>query len=192
MLKLLLALFTLLLMSGCVHDISVAPELSKIQKMRPVTIHRTVAYYIPFELYKQSVVTPGGNNDELRYSPYKDTEASFKKVLDNVFTKVYKIDSLDDEKIKKHNIQFVFVPAIETMSFSNSNVDWQPTKFNMILKVQVLQADNRELFNTYAQGKGIANFRQYQENPTYAVEIASRSAFLQFQDEIITKRQLFK
>ncbi|MEE8589297.1 MAG: hypothetical protein V3S80_08155, partial [Sulfurimonadaceae bacterium] len=61
-----------------------------------------------------------------------------------------------------------------------------------ILKVQVLQADNRELFTTYAQGKGVANFRQYQENPTYAVEIASRSAFLQFQDEIITKRQLFK
>jgi hypothetical protein len=192
MLKLLLILFTLLLMSGCVHDISVAPELSKIQKTRPVTIHRTVAYYIPTELYKESVVTPGGNNDELRYSPYKDTEASFKKVLDNVFTKVYKIDSLDDEKIKKHNIQFVFVPAIETISFSNSNVDWQPTKFNMILKVQVLHADNRELFTTYAQGKGVANFGRYQDNPTYAVEIASRSAFLQFQDEIITKRQLFK
>ncbi|MGB5966303.1 MAG: hypothetical protein WBF77_12425 [Sulfurimonadaceae bacterium] len=192
MLKLLLALFTLLLMSACVHDISVAPELSKIKKTRPVTIHRTVAYYIPTELYTQSVITPGGNSDDLRYTPYKDTELSFKKVLDNVFTEVYKIDSLNDAKIEQYNIQFIFVPTIETMSFSNSNVDWQPTKFNFILKVQVLHADNKELFTTYAQGKGVANFGRYQDNPAYAVEIASRSAFLQFQDEIITKRKLFK
>lgn len=192
MLKLLLSLFFLLTVSGCVHDISVAPELSKVQKTRPVTIHRTVAYYIPPDLYKLSVVTPGGNNDELRYSPYQDTEASLKKVLKNVFTKVYKIDSLNDETIKMHNIRFVFIPAIETMSSSNSNVDWQPTKFNMILKVKVLNADKNELFTTYAQGKGVANFGRYQDNPTYAVEVASRSAFLQFQDEIITKRKRFK
>lgn len=192
MIKVLSALFTLLLMSGCVHDISVAPELSKIEKTRPVTIHRSVAFYIPAELYTQSVITPGGNNDDLRYSPYKDTEPSLKKVLDNVFTKVYKIDSLNDEKIEKHNIQFIFIPTIETMSFSNSNVDWQPTKFNMILKVKVLESDNSELFTTYAQGKGVANFGRYQDNPTYAVETASRSAFLQFQDEIITKRKRFK
>lgn len=192
MLKLLLSLLTLILISGCVHDISVAPELSKINKTRPVTIHRTVAYYIPPELYNESVMTPGGNNDELRYSPYQDTEASFKRVLENVFTKVYKVDSLSDEKMIEHKIRFVFIPSIETMSSSNSNVDWQPTKFNMILKVKVLKTDNNELLTTYAQGKGIANFGRYQDNPTYAVETASRSAFLQFQDEIITKRALFK
>jgi len=192
MLRYLIALLTLLIFTGCVHDISVAPELSKIEKTRPVTIHRTVAYYIPKERYEKSVQTPGGNNDKLRYSPYKDTEVAFKKVLDNVFTKVHKIDSLDDEKIKKHNIRFIFIPEIETMSFSNSNVDWQPTKFNMILKVQVLKADKSKLFTSYAQGKGVANFGRYQDNPTYAVEIASRSAFLQFQDEIITKRKRFK
>ena len=78
------------------------------------------------------------------------------------------------------------------MSLSNSNVDWQPTKFNIILKVKVLTADKSELLTTYAQGKGVANFGRYRDNPTYAVEIASRSAFLQFQDEIITKRKRFK
>ena len=192
MLKLFAALLMLLIVSGCVHDISVAPELSKIEKTRPVTIHRTVAYYIPPETYEQVVLTPGGNNDKLRYSPYKDTEPSLKKVLDNVFTEVHKISSLDDEKIKKHNIKFIFIPEIETMSLSNSNVDWQPTKFNIILKVKVLTADKSELLTTYAQGKGVANFGRYQDNPTYAVEIASRSAFLQFQDEIITKRKRFK
>ncbi len=192
MLKLFAASLLLLLLSGCVHDISVAPELAKIEKVRPVTIHRTVAYYIPKERYEKSVQTPGGNNDKLRYSPYKDTEASFKKVLVNIFTEVHKIDSLDDEQIKKLGIQFIFTPEIETMSFSNSNVDWEPTKFNMILKIKVLKADKSELFTSYAQGKGIANFGRYQDNPAYAVEIASRSAFLQFQDEIITKRKRFK
>jgi len=192
MLRYFLALLTLLIFTGCVHDISVAPELSKIEKTRPVTIHRTVAYYIPAKRYTKSIQTPGGNNDKLRYSPYKDTEASFKKVLNNVFTKVYKIDSLDDEKIKKEGIRFIFTPEIETMSFSNSNVDWQPTKFNMILKVKIQNANKSELFTTYAQGKGVANFGRYQDNPTYAVEIASRSAFLQFQDEIISKRKRFK
>ncbi len=192
MLKPLVPLLTFLFLSGCVHDISVAPELSKIEKVRPVTIHRTVAYYTPAERYDEVVITPGGNSDELRYLPYQDTEPSLKKVLDNIFTAVYKIDSLDDEKIKKHNIQYIFIPAIETMSYSNSNVDWQPTKFNMILKVKILKADKTKLFTTYAQGKGVANFGRYQDNPTYAVEIASRSAFLQLQDEIITKRARFR
>lgn len=182
----------LLMLGGCVHDISVAPELSKIQKVRPVTIKASVAYYIPADRYIERVTTPGGNNDDLRYTPYQDTEAALKKVLDNVFTSVYKVDSLTDGTIEKHGIQFIFVPQIETMSFSNSNVDWEPTKFNMILKVQVLQADNRELFTTYSEGKGIANFGRYRNDPAYAVEIASRSAFLQFQDEIITRRKEFK
>lgn len=192
MIRLLCSFFPLLMLSGCVHDISVAPELSKIQKVRPVTIHATVAYYIPAERYAERFVTPGGNNDKLQYTPYIDTEAALKQVLDNVFTRVYRIDSLSDAAIEKNGIQFVFIPQIETMSFSNSNVDWEPTKFNMILHVQILQADKKELFTTYAEGKGIANFGRYQNNPAYAVEIASRSAFLQFQDEIITKRKAFR
>ncbi len=192
MIRLLFSLFFLFILSGCVHDISVAPELSKIEKVRPVTIKATVAYYIPADRFQERVVTPGGNNDDLQYAPYQDTEAALKKVLDNVFTKVYKIDSMTDDNIRRDGIQFIFVPQIETMSFSNSNVDWEPTKFNMILKVQILKADNMELFTTYAEGKGIANFGRYENDPTYAVEIASRSAFLQFQDEIITKRKEFK
>ncbi len=191
MFKLLLPLLTLFLFTACVHDVSVAPELSRVKKTRPVTINATVAYYIPDKLYKLSVQTPGGNNDTLRYSPYAETEPALKKVLNNVFTKVYKINSLDDKLIAEKKISFIFIPNIETMSSSNSNVDWQPTKFNMILKVKILR-NNKELFTTYAQGKGIANFGRYQDNPAYAMEIASRSAFLQFQDEIITKRKRFK
>ncbi|WP_345977423.1 hypothetical protein [Sulfurimonas sp. HSL3-7] len=188
----LFLLFPLVLMSGCIHDISVAPELSKIIKERPVTIHRTVAYYIPSELYALQVTTPGGNNDELRYSPYKESEAALKKVLGNVFTEVHRIDSLDDPKIGEHRIRFIFVPQIETMSYSNSNVDWQPTKFSFILKVKFLTVDKKRFYESYAHGKGISNFGRYQDNPAYAVEIASRSAFLQLQDEIINQRTLFR
>jgi len=187
-----LLLLPLLLLSGCVHDISVAPELSKIKKVRPVTIYRSVAYYIPSDLLDQSAKTPAGNNDELAYTPYRDTEPALRKVLENVFTEVYRIDSLDDPKIGKHDIRFIFLPQIETMSYSNSNVDWQPTKFNFILKVKFLTPDRQQRHESYALGKGIANFGRYEQNPTYAVEIASRSAFLQLQDEIITKRELFE
>ena len=182
----------LLLLSACVHDISLAPEISKVTKIRPVTIHRTVAYYIPKEKYTMTVETPGGNNDTLHYTPYQDTEPAFKKVLTNVFTKVYRLETLDADKMDSLGIQFIFIPEIETMSLSNSNVDWQPTKFNMVLRVKILKRDKSELFTSYAEGKGIANFGRYEKNPTYAVEIASRSAFLQFQDEIITKRKRFK
>jgi len=182
----------LFLLGGCAHDISVAPELSKITKVRPVTIDRSVAYYIPPNALDLSVTTPGGNNDTLRYKPYKESEPALRRVLENVFTEVHRIDSLADAKIDKHNIRFIFIPQIETMSYSNSNVDWQPTKFTFILKVKFLTADNKPFYESYAQGKGIANFGRYQDNPAYAVEIASRSALLQFQDEIITQRNLFK
>jgi len=192
MLRYIFLLFFTVLFSGCVHDISIAPETAKIIKKRPVIIDRTVAYYIPDEQYKQVVETPGGNNDTLRYSPYKDSEEALKKVLENVFTKVYKVHSLNDPLIHTKKIRFIFIPHIETMSFSNSNIDWQPTKFSMSLKVKVLRSNTTELFTTYALGKGIANFGRYQEDPTYAVKIATRSAFLQLQDEIITKRKKFK
>ena len=192
MLKILLSILTLFLLSACVHDVSVAPELSKIKKVRPVTIHRSVAYYIADDKMKKIVQTPGGNNDKLRYSPYKESEPAFKKVLNNVFTKVYKISSLEDPLIKEKKIQFIFVPTIETASYSNSNVDWQPTKFNYILDVEIYSDLQELLFKTHAHGKGIANFGRYQENPAYAIEVASRSAILQFQDEIITKRKKFK
>ena len=174
------------------HDISVAPELSKITKKRPVTIDRSVAYYIPDERYGSHVTTPGGNNDMLSYYPYRESEAALKKVLENVFTEVHRIDSLDDEKIRKNRIRFIFVPQIETMSYSNSNVDWEPTKFSFILKVAFLANDRKPLYESYAHGKGNANFGRYRDNPAYAVEIASRSAFLQFQDEIITERERFR
>ena len=187
-----LLLLPLVFMSGCVHDISVAPELSKLEKVRPVTIHRTVAYYISPEQYALQVTTPGGNNDELRYRPYQESEAALKKVLENIFTEVHRIDSLDDPKIEKHHVRFIFVPQIETMSYSNSNVDWQPTKFSFILKVAFLAPDGAPFYESYAQGKGSANFGRYRDNPAYAVEIASRSAFLQFQDEIITERERFR
>ena len=191
MLKHLSLLLPLVLFSACVHDITIAPETASLNKVRPVTIDRTVAYYIPKALYEQSVITPGGNNDTLRYTPYKDTQEALSKVLHNVFTKVYKVEGPNDPLIKEKKIQFLFVSHIETMSSSNSNVDWQPTKFNIILKVKVLKG-KEELLITYAQGKGIANFGRYQDDATYAVKIATRSAFLQFQDEIITKRHLFK
>lgn len=190
--KTVLLFAILILMSGCVHDISVAPELSKVIKVRPVTIERSVAYYIPPERYALSVTTPGGNNDQLRYIPYKESEPALKKVLENVFTEVYRVDSLDDEKIGRHHIRFIFVPQIETISYSNSNIDWQPTKFNFTLKVTFLSADKKAFYRSYAQGKGITNFGRYRDDPAYAVEIASRSAFLQFQDEIIDQRKLFR
>ena len=191
MIRRLALLLPLVLFTACVHDITIAPETASLKKVRPVTIHRSVAYYIPKELYDLSVQTPGGNNDTLRYTPYKDTEEALSKVLNNVFTKVTKLESLDETLMKEKGIQFLFVPHIDTMSSSNSNVDWQPTKFNIILKVKVYKG-KEELFTSYAEGKGIANFGRYQRDATYAVKIATRSAFLQLQDEIITKRKLFK
>lgn len=191
MLKQLSLLLPLVLFSACVHDITIAPETASLKKIRPVTIDRTVAYYLPKALYEQKVVTPGGNNDTLRYTPYKDTEEALSKILHNVFTKVYKVNGPNDPLIKEKKVQFLFVPHIETMSSSNSNVDWQPTKFNIILKVTVFKGEEK-LLRTYAQGKGIANFGRYQDDATYAVKTATRSAFLQFQDEIITKRNLFR
>ncbi len=191
MLKYFPLLLSLAFFTACVHDITIAPETTSLKKVRPVTIHRSAAYYIPPELYALSVQTPGGNNDTLRYTPYKDTEKALHKVLNNVFTKVIKVDGINDPLIKEEGIQFVFVPHIDTMSSSNSNVDWQPTKFNIILKVKVYKG-KKELFTSYAQGKGIANFGHYQRDATYAVKTATRSAFLQLQDEIITKRHLFK
>ena len=182
----------ILMFTACVHDISIAPNISKVTKVRPVTIHRTVAYYIPKEKYKLTVETPAGNNDKLLYAPYQDTEPALKKVLTNIFTKMYKLENLDKNHIKDLGIKFIFIPEIETMSLSNSNVDWPPTKFNMVLKVQIINSDMIELFTSYAEGKGVANFGRYEENPTYAAEVASRSSFLQLQDEIITKRKRFK
>ena len=143
--KLLLPLFVLLMLNGCVHDISVAPELSKVTKVRPVTIERTVAYYIPPERYVQRVTTPGGNNDELRYTPYQDTEPALKKVLNNVKDLVLPyVDKLKNTRLKAKDrtlveiidthLQDIISPLLQR--FSNAKILLTPQEMQVAALVK--------------------------------------------------------
>ena len=73
-------LFSVLVLSGCAHQISLNPDTEKLQLSENKSIS-VVGYYISEDDIKKQVKTPGGGGDNVSYKPYKDTEAALYTVL---------------------------------------------------------------------------------------------------------------
>jgi hypothetical protein len=178
-----------LLLQGCVHEISTAPDLDAIKDQN---IHykapQKVAYYIPEEAYAKKFVTEGGDGHVVTYAPYKETEAALRKVLSNLFASVRRIDTLDEKAIAEQEIAYVFVPTITTYSASASNIDWEPTRFVMAISCKALDGNLKEVWQTEVLGKGRANFAQLDQNPSLSAQKASKSAYLNLQRELLWAR----
>src|SRR5688500_2056099 len=95
-LKGILAAVAVLLMAGCAHSISIAPNLTSLDRTQapPPRIVANVGYYIPPEARSIEITTPGGGGDNVAYFPYQHIEAGFQKILSNVFIGVVKLTSI--------------------------------------------------------------------------------------------------
>jgi hypothetical protein len=100
-------------------------------KTGPV-IDKNVAYFISQENHLKQVTTPGGGGDKVTYKPYADTEVALNTVLSKMFSRVYSLNSVDDQQyIDDKNISYIFVPKLTTNSSSSSMLTWPPTNFTI-------------------------------------------------------------
>ena len=103
-------------MNGCAHSIIITPESDKLPHgYVTVRSDKIVGYVITDEERNRRVITPGGGGDKVEYAPYKELEGGLYRVLNNVFTNVYSLTSMEDKAfITEKGIVLVMRPTIAT------------------------------------------------------------------------------
>ena len=167
---------TLLLLTGCAHPISLAPDLSKIPPASS-KIAKTAGYVIAETNRWLEVTTPGGGGDKVRYFPYKDLEPGFRKALGEVFDSVVKLTGPEDTAtITAQNISFIITPSITTTSSSSSALTWPPTSFTVELNCAVIDARSQAVAQIKSQGQGQATYDEFKHEFALAARRASEQA----------------
>ena len=98
-----IAVFSLIFTVSCAHQINITPPLNTLDADGISKIDKSVGYYISPDDLSKEVTTPGGGGDKVRYIPYKESEPALKKILSNIFTKVYSLPSVNDDQFISSN-----------------------------------------------------------------------------------------
>lgn len=179
-----------LLAAGCAHQINITPPLNTLDGNNVSKVNKTVGYYISPADRAKEVITPGGGGDKVKYLPYQESEPALNKVLSNTFTKVVSIPSLDDKQfIASNQIAYIFVPAIETDSSSESAFTWPPTKFSVTLDCKAVDPSGATAWQKKIKGEGQATFDEFKHDFSLSARRASKNAFQNLQQEISSAKE---
>lgn len=185
-LRVLLATFALTLLEGCAHSIVITPDSSKLPvagSIRPA--NHAVGYYVSDEERTRRVITPGGGGDKIEYAPYKDLEPGIYRVLNNLFSNVYVLKSMDDNAlIAEKSIRYVLRPKITTNSSSSGVFTWPPTDFTVIMEITAFDNTGRQAWKDALTGEGKAEFSEFKSDFALAAKRASEHALSRLQEKI--------
>jgi hypothetical protein len=181
-----------LYISGCAHEISIAPNLDDLRGSTSVMSSDVVAGYYISPLDKELKYTSdGGGGEDLVYQPYKDTEAAFNTVLSRVYKKTYSVPSLGDKVyIESKKISYIYAIKITTTSSSSSAFTWPPTDFSMTLQCTVVDKNGIEVWSNEVTGVGHAEFEEFKTDFPLAAKRASEDAFKKLYRNIIANQKL--
>lgn len=184
--KQFLGLLSILVVTGCSHQIQISPELSQLRSTGANKSNDAVGYYISAADIATEVTTPGGGGDDVKYFPYKDTEVALKTVLSQKFNKVYSVkDKINDPLIKSKGISFVFEPLIKTDSSSSSAFTWPPTDFKIDLTCTAYSIDGQAIWKKTVVGIGHAEFDEFKHDFSLSAKRAAEKAFALMRDEVL-------
>jgi hypothetical protein len=182
----------ILVITGCAHSIAISPDINKIErdlKLRP--IDKNVGYYIAPDVRDKSMTTPGGGGDSVSYFPYKDIEASFYTMLENVFKEVTKLKSpIDMDTISRLSIVYIVTPEISTDSSSASSFTWPPTHFVVNLTCNITDKDGKFIIKPTVTAEGLAEYDEFKSDFSLAGKRAARDALLKMQTILLNSPEL--
>ncbi|RZS85650.1 hypothetical protein [Pigmentiphaga kullae] len=191
LIKRLGALAAVLVLAGCAHPISIAPDVAKLAPSESGRrIEARVAYHIPDSLQEKDVITAGGGGDKVQYKPYKDMEAAFYVMLGNVFAQVTKTKAVPPAA--SENVSYVITPEILTASSSESLLTWPPTRFQTQLTCVVTDAAGNPVTTVSVMGEGLAEFDEFKTNFNLAAQRSTESALLKMRDALLADATLKK
>lgn len=180
-----------LLASGCAHMINITPPLNTLSGEGLTKIDKAVGYYISAENRALKVTTPGGGGDKVSYFPYVEAEPALNQVLSNLYAKVVRLASPDDQAVlASEHVAFVFTPTITTTSHSTSALTWPPTNFTLTLQCAAVDNAGAAVWSTDVTGNGEAVFADFKHDFSLAARRASKDAFNQLQQKIATAQEL--
>lgn len=146
---------------GCAHPIVISPKTEKIVRdssSQPKII-ANVGYFISENTSKIEITSAGGGGDNVRYFPYKEIEAGYQRMLQNVFDKVTKLKSSNDQsELSKESIKYVFEPVMLTTSGSTGFFTWPPTNFTVDLTSIIRDTSGKTKGNPRVVGNGQVDF----------------------------------
>ncbi|PIF28281.1 hypothetical protein CLU86_3770 [Acidovorax sp. 62] len=167
-----------LILGGCAHPISMAPNLEAVKATPDQNLlAKKVGYHISAASQTLEVTTPGGGGDKVRYFPYRDIEPGLYKALGTVFRDVTKIKNPGDlAEVQTSGIQLLITPEITTNSSSESAFTWPPTSFTVVLNCQLKDNQGKTLDTVRVEGVGKAEFAEFKANFSLAAVRASEDA----------------
>lgn len=180
------------IITGCAHPLVISPDISKLERSGSTqTIDKNVGYYIPADIRDKAVKTKGGGGDSVTYTPYKDMETAFYKMLSNVFKDVTVLKSPNDaEAIAKHSINYIITPEITTESSSPSPFTWPPTTFSVNLTCNIATPDGKMIGKPVVVGEGRAEFSEFKSDFPLSGKRATLDSLLKMQDSLLKMPEL--
>jgi len=180
-----------LLLAACAHQISIAPDMTKLGEPAAAARPSTVGLYISPEDRSRQVTTPGGGGDKVAYYPYRDLESGIYKVLGNVYERVVVVASPKDvEALSKSGVSVVAHPQIVTQSSSGSALTWPPTFFQVQLSCTLTDISGTKIAETFVIGTGRAEFDEFKSDFSLAGKRASEDALNKTQGAILAEKAL--
>ena len=151
-----LGLFVAVACAGCAHTIKIVPDQTVLTPHPEAeAIDKRVGYFISAENLAKVVTTSAGGGDRVKYLPYTDIETGFSRVLSNVFMEVVAVKDINDINFTWENkIDIVFVPVIETESWSRNIFFWPPTDFSVTIQCVALDRNGTEIWETSVHADG--------------------------------------
>ncbi|TAK76453.1 MAG: hypothetical protein EPO12_16445 [Aquabacterium sp.] len=163
-------------LGGCAHPITLAPDLAKVTSTSP-KIAKTAGFYISAEDKAREVTTPGGGGDKVSYFPYRELEPGIYKVLSETFADVVRLDKPNDPAAAAaRSVNIVITPKINTTSASDSAFTWPPTEFTVEFDVAVTDVQGRPVTNIKVLGQGKAPFSEFKADFSLSAKRASDDA----------------
>lgn len=192
-LKLLAPLAIGIILGGCAHPIVISPDINKITPVPgSTTIKKNVAYYVDPALSTKIVKTGGGGGDFVQYTPYKDTEMGFYKMLTNVFSNVTRITSLDKDQMSKDSISYIISPDLVTNSSSSSALTWPPTQFDVTLTSKITDPAGNVIAQPSVSGSGSASFSEFKSDFSLSGKRAVEDALQKMQQKLLATPEINK
>lgn len=190
--RVLLAICTVALLSGCAHSIRITPDADKLPKSDGITRSpKSVGYFISEEERNRRVISGGGGGDKVEYAPYKELEAGLYRVLNNVFENVHPLKSVDDKAfVTDKGITLVLRPTISTNSSSSSLITWPPTDFEVVIEIKAMDASGKVVWAETVSGKGNAEFSEFKSDFSLAAKRASQAVLAQLQTRLLASNIL--
>lgn len=187
--KLVTLLLAIASLVGCAHAIDVSPSSLNFDRepSSSAKINTSVGYFIPLQKIGLEVTTPGGGGDNVKYFPYRDIEAGYERMLNNVFENVVRVRSVDGTtELSGSGVKYIITPDVLTNSGSTGLFTWPPTNFSVDLTSTVRNSSGVTIASPRVLGNGqVAGFSEFKNDFGLAGRLAMADALMKMQQALL-------